>query len=95
MDYYRDCAETKPYLTKLFVLVPVSGDRFSDAGDSGALVVDTSNAEPVGLFFAGGTDAAEIQARELRIRRATCSANWAHRPAAEPATRLSAAQIMA
>jgi hypothetical protein len=58
VDYYRDCAETKPYLTKLFTnQVAVSGDRFSDAGDSGALVVDTSNAEPVGLFFAGGTDA--------------------------------------
>jgi hypothetical protein len=61
VDYYRDCAETKPYLTKLFTnQVAVSGDRFSDAGDSGALVVDTSNAEPVGLFFAGGTDAAGV-----------------------------------
>jgi hypothetical protein len=61
VDYYRDCAETKPYLTKLFTnQVAVSGDRFSDAGDSGALVVDTSNAEPVGLFFAGGTDASGV-----------------------------------
>ncbi|KAA6461952.1 hypothetical protein DYQ86_09935 [Acidobacteria bacterium AB60] len=56
VDYYRDCAETKPYTTKVFTnQVAVSGDRFSDAGDSGALVVDTANAEPVGLFFAGGT----------------------------------------
>jgi hypothetical protein len=38
----------------------MSGDRFSDAGDSGALVVDASNAEPVGLFFAGGTDVAGV-----------------------------------
>ena len=61
VDYYRDCAETKPYLTKLFSnQVAVSGDRFSDAGDSGALVVDAGNAEPVGLFFAGGTDAAGV-----------------------------------
>jgi hypothetical protein len=61
VDYYRDCAETRPYLTKLFTnQVAVSGDRFSDAGDSGALVVDTNNAEPVGLFFAGGTDAAGV-----------------------------------
>ncbi|HEY1896425.1 MAG TPA: hypothetical protein VGG62_09150 [Terracidiphilus sp.] len=61
VDYYRDCAETKPYLTKFFTnQVAVSGDRFSDAGDSGALVVDTSNAEPVGLFFAGGTDSAGV-----------------------------------
>jgi hypothetical protein len=61
VDYYRDCAETKPYLTKTFTnQVAVSGDRFSDAGDSGALLVDTANAEPVALFFAGGTDAAGV-----------------------------------
>ena len=61
VDYYRDCAETRPYLTKLFTdQIAMSGDRFSDAGDSGALVVDTANAEPVGLFFAGGTDASGV-----------------------------------
>jgi hypothetical protein len=61
VDYYRDCAETKPYLTKGFThQIAVSGDRFSDAGDSGALLVDTVNAEPVGLFFAGGTDIAGV-----------------------------------
>ncbi|MDE3186816.1 MAG: hypothetical protein KGM96_04740 [Acidobacteriota bacterium] len=61
VNYYRDCGETKPYLTKTFTnQLAVSGDRFSDAGDSGALVVDASNAEPVGLFFAGGTDAAGV-----------------------------------
>jgi hypothetical protein len=61
VDYYRDCAETKPYLTKLFTnQTAISGDRFSDAGDSGALVVDANNAEPVGLFFAGGTDASGV-----------------------------------
>lgn len=61
VDYYRDCAETRPYLTKLFTnQVAMSGDRFSDAGDSGSLVVDTNNAEPVGLFFAGGTDTAGV-----------------------------------
>ena len=31
-------------------------NQFSDAGDSGSLVVDASDAEPVGLFFAGGSD---------------------------------------
>jgi len=57
VDYYRDCAETKAYLTKTFTgQFAVSGDRFSDAGDSGALMVDSANAEPVGLFFAGGID---------------------------------------
>jgi hypothetical protein len=58
VDYFKDCAETRPYLTKTFTnQIGVSGDRFTDAGDSGALVVDAENAEPVGLYFAGGTDA--------------------------------------
>ncbi|MGA3372645.1 MAG: hypothetical protein ABSC48_12895 [Terracidiphilus sp.] len=57
VDYYLDCAETRPYLTKTFThQIGVSGNQFSDAGDSGALVVDAANAEPVGLYFAGGTD---------------------------------------
>jgi hypothetical protein len=61
VDYFLDCAETKPYLTKSYTgQIAVSGDRFGDAGDSGALVVDTANAEPVGLFFAGGTDASGV-----------------------------------
>ena len=58
VDYYSDCAETKPYLTKTFSnQISVSGNRFSDAGDSGSLLVDAADAEPVGLYFAGGTDA--------------------------------------
>ncbi len=57
VDYYLDCAETKPYLSKTFTnQLAVSGNQFSDAGDSGALVVDAANAEPVGLYFAGGAD---------------------------------------
>ena len=61
VDYYTDCAETKPYLTKTFTnQVAISGNQFSDAGDSGSLVVDASNAEPVGLFFAGGRDASGV-----------------------------------
>ena len=61
IDYYRDCAETRPYLTKVFThQIAISGDRFTDAGDSGSLVVDASNAEPVGLFFAGGVDSAGV-----------------------------------
>jgi len=58
VDYFHDCAETKPYLTKTFSgQLGLSGNAFSDAGDSGSLVVDAANAEPVGLFFAGGNDA--------------------------------------
>ena len=61
VDYFRDCGETHPYLTKTFTnQIAVSGDRFSNAGDSGALIVDASNAEPVGLYFAGGTDASGV-----------------------------------
>jgi hypothetical protein len=61
VDYYLDCAETKPYLTKTFThQLAVSGNQFSDAGDSGSLLVNTADAEPVGLFFAGGMDAAGI-----------------------------------
>jgi hypothetical protein len=57
VDYFKDCAETQPYYTKTFTnQIGIAGDRFSDSGDSGALVVDAANAEPVGLFFAGGTD---------------------------------------
>jgi hypothetical protein len=57
VDYFKDCAETQPYYTKTFAnQIGIAGDRFSDSGDSGALVVDAANAEPVGLFFAGGTD---------------------------------------
>jgi hypothetical protein len=57
VDYFLDCAETRPYLTKTFThQLGISGNQFSDAGDSGALVVDAANAEPVGLYFAGGTD---------------------------------------
>ena len=61
VDYYLDCAETRPYLTKTFThQLGLSGNQFSDAGDSGALVVDATNAEPVGLYFAGGTDIAGV-----------------------------------
>ena len=55
VSYYRNCAETEPYLTKNYTnQIEIEGHEFSDAGDSGSLVVDASNAEPVGLFFAGG-----------------------------------------
>jgi hypothetical protein len=55
VDYYKNCAETEAYLTKTYTnQLAIEGIQFSDAGDSGSLVVDVSNAEPVGLFFAGG-----------------------------------------
>jgi hypothetical protein len=61
VDYYIDCAETRHYLSKTFThQIGLSGNQFSDAGDSGALVVDAGNAEPVGLYFAGGTDVSGV-----------------------------------
>jgi len=61
VDYYQDCAETVPYLSKTFTnQIAISGDGFSDAGDSGALLLDSGNAEPVGLYFAGGIDTAGV-----------------------------------
>jgi hypothetical protein len=61
IDYFRDCAETRAYLTKTFTSqIAVSGNAFADAGDSGALLVDAATAEPVGLFFAGGRDVAGV-----------------------------------
>jgi hypothetical protein len=61
VDYYLDCAETRPYLSKTFThQLAISGNQFSDSGDSGALVVDAANAEPVGLYFAGGADVAGV-----------------------------------
>ena len=62
VDYFSDCAETAHSMTKTFTnQIAISGTSFSDAGDSGALVVDSTNAEPVGLFFAGGTDVRGVE----------------------------------
>jgi hypothetical protein len=57
VDYYYDCAETQPYYTKTYVnQIGMPGASFADSGDSGALILDASNAKPVGLFFASGAD---------------------------------------
>lgn len=57
VDYYKDCAETQPYYTKTYEnQIGIGGTHFTDSGDSGALVLDASNAAAVGLYFAGGTD---------------------------------------
>lgn len=57
VDYYKDCAETQPYTTKTYTnQIGIGGAHFTDSGDSGALVLDASNSEAIGLYFAGGTD---------------------------------------
>ena len=56
VDYYYDCAETQHYYTKTYVnQIGMPGASFADSGDSGALVLDASNAQPVGLFFSSGS----------------------------------------
>ncbi len=57
VDYYKDCAETQPYYVKTYTnQIGIGGSHFTDSGDSGALVLDASNARAIGLYFAGGTD---------------------------------------
>ncbi len=61
VSYFRDCAETEPYLTKVYTnQIAIEGNNFSDAGDSGSLLVDAGDAEPVGLFFAGGVNSSGV-----------------------------------
>ncbi len=44
--------EAATYYTKTYTnQIGIPGISFADSGDSGALVLDASNAEPVGLFF--------------------------------------------
>lgn len=61
VSYFKNCAETEPYLTKTYTnQIGIEGTEFSDAGDSGSLIVDSGNAEPIGLFFAGGTNSSGV-----------------------------------
>ena len=54
VSYYKDAAETQFYISKTYTnQIGMPGNYFSDAGDSGSLVVDTANAQPVALFYAG------------------------------------------
>ena len=56
VSYYKDAAETQFYVSKTYTnQIGMPGNYFSDAGDSGSLVVDTANAQPLGLFYAGST----------------------------------------
>jgi hypothetical protein len=58
VDYFKDCAESEPLLTKTFTgQIGIGGSAFADAGDSGALVLDTANARAVGLLYATGLPA--------------------------------------
>jgi hypothetical protein len=56
VDYFKDCAETTNYLRKVYTnQISIGGNNFTDAGDSGALIMDASNAQPLGLFYASGS----------------------------------------
>lgn len=62
VSYYKDAAETQPYYSKTYTgQIGMPGNYFSDAGDSGSLVVDTANAQAVALFFAGSAGTASQQ----------------------------------
>jgi hypothetical protein len=57
VNYYKDCAETQPYESRLFHgQIAIEGAHFTDSGDSGALVLDATNAKAIGMYFAGGTN---------------------------------------
>lgn len=57
VNYYKDCAETQLYSTKIFHhQIAIEGAHFTDSGDSGALVLNARNAKAIGLYFAGGTN---------------------------------------
>ena len=89
VSYFKNCEETEPYLTKTYTnQIAIEGNQFSDAGDSGSLVVDSADAEPVGLFFAGGETNTGVERghRKSRVRR--CWRSWALRR--EHPTHLSA-----
>ena len=58
VSYYKDAAETQFYYQKTYTnQIGMPGNYFSDSGDSGSLVVDASNAQAVGLFYAAGIPA--------------------------------------
>jgi hypothetical protein len=71
LQYFFDCAETQPYTNKTFQnQILISGASFTEnpgfpagvfsdiTGDSGALVLDQSNAQPIGLLYASNTSSA-------------------------------------
>jgi hypothetical protein len=59
VSYYKDAAETQFYISKTYTgQIGMPGNYFSDAGDSGSLVVDTANAQPIALFYAGSAGTA-------------------------------------
>lgn len=71
LQYFFDCAETQPYTNKTFQnQILISGASFTEnqglpsgvfsdiTGDSGALVLDQANAEPIGLLYASNTTSA-------------------------------------
>jgi hypothetical protein len=59
VDYYKICGGSVSYTVNYTNQITVSGADFSDAGDSGSLIVTQDTADPVALLFAGSdTDTA-------------------------------------
>lgn len=55
VDYTTACGTGTTYSVSYTNQILIKGPKFSAAGDSGSLIVDSSTAQPVGLLFAGST----------------------------------------
>src|SRR5262249_8735862 len=55
VDYNTSCGGAKAFTSTFTNQVVINGGSFSASGDSGALVVTSDTARPVGLLFAGNT----------------------------------------
>ena len=87
VDYYTNCAETEPYLTKTYTnQLAIEGNQFSDAGDSGSLVVDVEQCRAGRAVFCRRRDEFGRE-RGRGQSRAHCAVGT-ERAAREPPTRL-------
>jgi hypothetical protein len=55
VDYTTDCGAGASYTVTYSNQILINSPKFSGAGDSGALIVDSATAQPVGLLFAGSS----------------------------------------
>ncbi|HET9742315.1 MAG TPA: hypothetical protein VFQ00_06175 [Terriglobales bacterium] len=53
VDYQTSCGGTTTFPVTFTNQISIAGATFSNNGDSGSLVVDSTNARPIGLLYAG------------------------------------------
>ena len=85
VNYSKICGGSTSFTVMYSNQVGVSGGDFSQEGDSGALIVTQSTADPVALLFAGSdTDTVGNPIEDVcwpwRIRAITCRRLWEERP---------------